>query len=325
MKVCVTGGAGFIGSHLVKRLVDKDRDVVVADDFSIGRISNLEGLGLTIRQKQLSVEHCDLRKYADAVKAVSGSEVVFHLAARVGNIPYLHSGKEAELQAFQDNTQIDINIFKACQEQKVKKIIYTSSVSIYPHKLQLTSDAVLSESDAQFTSYSKDCEPEGGYGWAKVLGEYQLSLMDCHVGIARVFCSYGPNMLLDDSARAVAMLCRKVVEYPTKPFVVWGSGDQTRDYLYVSDCIDALLLLEEHGGTVNVGSGRATRIGELAEKIVEISGKHVRIQYDASKPTGLIGRTADISKLKALGWKQRVSLEEGLKKMYGWVQSSWTK
>jgi nucleoside-diphosphate-sugar epimerase len=96
-------------------------------------------------------------------------------------------------------------------------------------------------------------------------------------------------MLLDDSARAVAMLCRKAVEYPTKPFVVWGSSDQAQDYLYVSDCIDALLLLEKHGGTVNVGSGRATRIGELAEKIVNISGKHVRIQYDALMPTGLIG------------------------------------
>jgi nucleoside-diphosphate-sugar epimerase len=109
---------------LVKRLVDKDRDVVVADDFSVGKMSNLEGLELTVGNKQLSVELCDPRKYADAVKAVSGSEVVFHLAATVGNIPYLHSGAQAGLQAFQDNTQIGINIFKACQEQQVKKHLH---------------------------------------------------------------------------------------------------------------------------------------------------------------------------------------------------------
>jgi nucleoside-diphosphate-sugar epimerase len=325
MTVCVTGGAGFIGSHLVKRLIDDGRTVRVVDDFSVGKASNLEGLGLTVAEKHMSLDLCDLRNYADAVKAVSGVDVVFHLAARVGNIPYLHNSKQAELVTFQDNVRIDVNVFRACQEQGVKNIVYTSSVSIYPRRLQLASNAVLSEEDACHTCFSDDAEPEGGYGWAKVMGEYQLGLMECQHGVARVFCTYGSNMLLDSSARAVPMLCRKAVEFPSKPFVVWGSGSQTREYLYVSDCVDALLLLEKHGGTINVGSGEGVSIKELAERIVRVSGKRIPIKYDDKMPVGLIGRTADISRLKRLGWRQKVSLDEGLKKMYAWVESAWRR
>jgi nucleoside-diphosphate-sugar epimerase len=309
--VVVTGGAGFIGSHLVKRLVDSGRQVRVVDDLSRGKLSNLDGLA----REDYDLEISDLRSRECAKKVTSDADVVFHLAARVGNVPYLHGSREAELKAFQGNLQIDANVFSACIEFDVKRIVYASSVSVYPSDLQHQIGARFSEDD--ITSI----EPDGGYGWAKLMGEYQLGLMEATVGVARIFSIYGACMSLDDSAQAVAMLCKKAARYPREPFIVWGSGKQTRDYLHVSDCVEALLLLEKHGGTVNVGSGHALSVGELAEKIVQVSHKPIQVEYDPSKPTGMMSRTADISKLKSMGWKQKMSLDDGLKETYSWVQS----
>jgi nucleoside-diphosphate-sugar epimerase len=145
------------------------------------------------------------------------------------------------------------------------------------------------------------------------------------VGIARIFTAYGPCEPLDETAHAVPALIRKAIRYPEEDFVVWGSGEQTRSFMYVSDCVEALVRLEEKASSppliVNVGSDKPTPIRVLAEKIVEISGKSIEVKYDPSKPVGPLSRTADITKARrVLGWSPKVSLEEGLRRTYAWAE-----
>ena len=315
MKTVVTGGAGFIGSHLVKRLLDEGREVVVADDFSRGNMLNLKDLGV-----EINCEKVDLRNYSQALKVLDGADVVFHLAARVGSVEYLHGNELAELEALQSNLVIDANVFRACLEKKIKKIVYASSVSVYPIDLQQSQGAIFSEDDLRYVN------PEGGYGWSKFLGEIQLQWMkDIEVSIARIFNVYGECGELGETSQVIPALIRKAISYPREEFIVWGSGEQTRCFLYVADCIDALMKLEMKASNpaviVNVGSDQQVPIRVIAEKIVWISGKSMAIRYDPSKPVGPISRTADISKVKALvGWRPKTSLDEGLKRTYAWVE-----
>jgi len=311
----VTGGAGFIGSHLVRRLVDDGGEVVVADDFSRGSVRNLLDLGVHIECSKI-----DLRDYGRALKAVKGADVVYHLAARVGSVEYLHGSELAELRAMQDNLVIDANVFRACVEAGVKKVVYASSVSVYPIDMQQKPSVVLSEDDLRYYN------PEGGYGWGKLIGEIELGWMrDVDIGIARIFTAYGPGEPLDETAHVIPALIRKAIMYPMEGFVVWGSGDQTRSFMYVSDCVEALLKLEEEASNppiiVNVGSDEEVLVRTIAEKIIKISGKSIEIKYDLTKPVGPTSRTADIHRAKMLlGWRPIVGLDEGLRRTYAWAE-----
>lgn len=315
MKTVVTGGAGFIASHLVKRLLEEEREVVTADDLSRGSRQNLLDLGIGIE-----CERIDLRDYEQVSKFIRGAEVVFHLAARVGSIEYLHGSEMSELAALQTNLAIDVNVFRACLEHKVKRLIYTSSVSVYPIALQQCPNVILCEGDLSHF------EAEGGYGWAKLLGEMQLSWMKgIDIGIARVFNIYGENEDLGENAYVIPALIRKAILYPQEEFIVWGDGNQTRDFLYVSDCVDALLKLEEKAQNpplvVNIGYGKPVPIRTVAEKIVEISGKDIEIKYNTSRPVGPLSRTAKIEKAKKLlDWEPKVSLDKGLRQTYNWAK-----
>jgi len=312
----VTGGAGFIGSHLVKSLLDHGRDVAVADDFSRGSRLNLIDLGV-----ELECESVDLRDYCQALKVIDGADVVYHLAARVGSVEYLHGDQMAELKELQDNVAVDSNVFRACMEKGIRRIIYASSVSVYPIDLQEKPDAALSEDDLRYYN------PEGGYGWSKLLGEIQLCWMKgIDIAIARIFNIYGPCVALGKTAQVIPALIVKAIMYPGDDFIVWGNGEQTRCFTFISDCIDALLMLEERASNppliVNVGSSEPILIRVLAEKIAAISGKDITIKYDPAKPVGPIGRAANIAKAQSsLGWHPRISLEDGLRNTYTWVHN----
>ncbi|MFC2039438.1 NAD-dependent epimerase/dehydratase family protein [Chloroflexota bacterium] len=315
MKTVVTGGAGFIGSHLVKRLLEEKREVVIADDFSRGSRQNLLDLRVGIE-----CERIDLRDYEQASEFIKGADVVFHLAARVGSLEYLHGSEMCELAALQTNLAIDVNVFRACLEHGVRRIIYASSVSVYPIAPQQCLGAVLSEDDlSRF-------DPEGGYGWAKLLGEMQLSWMkELDISIARVFNVYGENEDLGENAHVIPALIRKAILYPQEDFIVWGNGRQTRDLLYVSDCVDAVLKLEEKAQNpplvVNIGSAEAVPIRSVAEKIVEVSGKGMKIEYDTTRLVGPMSRTAKMERAKELlDWEPKVSLDAGLRRTWNWAR-----
>ena len=329
--ILITGGAGFIGSHLAKKLIEQGKKVIIADSFLSG-MDNLFSLGLS--QSDFELRQVDLANFSDAKKALEGVDTVFHMAARVGGISYVHGNKNTEAISMETNIAIDANVFRACQEAGVKKIIYSSSVSVYPMKKQESLGAVFSEDDftvkilnSRFKIPDSTLDLDGGYGLAKALGEIELSMMEgIKVGIARTFSAYGENESLGEKAHVLPRLIKNAIKYPEDEMVIWGDGAQTRDYIYVTDCAEALIKLAEaiennSPIVVNVGAGVSVSIGELAEKIIAISGKDIKPVYLKEKPVGPMSRTADISRAKEiLGWVPKVSLDEGLEREYRWIE-----
>jgi len=336
MKTIVTGGAGFIGSHLVKKLIKRGRKVVVVDDLSAGSLKNLFNLGL--RPSDFEFKKVDLTNYHQASEAFKKGDVVYHLAARIGGLKFLHASDSAELLALQKNLAIDSNVFRVCGEKKIKKIIYLSSSAIYHLHKQFSLGAIFSEKNFEFKPKNEEqkfkmaINPDGGYGLSKLLAEIQLNLMkNVKVGIARIFNVYGENEPFGEKAHAISDLICKAINYPNEKFVVWGDGRQTRDYIYVTDCADALIKMEEKISKtspliLNIGSGRATSIKEIVEIVIKISGKDIQPIYNLKEPVGPISRTANINRAKKLlHWQPKVSLDKGLKRTYFWIEKELVK
>ncbi|MFW6121003.1 MAG: NAD-dependent epimerase/dehydratase family protein [Petrotogales bacterium] len=321
-RIVVTGAAGFIGSHLSKRLEKNNgSSLTLVDDFSRGKQEYLDYLGVKTK-----CNYADLRDYETAEKFTKNADIVYHIACRIGGMQFLHGSAKKELKALQDNLAIDSNTFRACVKNKVKKIIYTSSVSVYNTYLQNHStEAVFSEHDLK----KQKLDPEGGYGWAKYMGEKQLEMMaktGIKVGIARIFKSYGPcDDYSPESGQVVLSLMRKAINYPDEPYVVWGDGQATRCLVYIDDLIDALIKMEGYlqkkSITVNLGGDIPHKIRELAERIVELSGKKVNIKYDKSKPSGPKSRIPNLDRAnEELNWRPSIGLDYGLRKSYDWMK-----
>jgi GDP-D-mannose 3',5'-epimerase len=313
MKTVVTGAAGFIGANLVRRLLGLGRDIRCVDNISRGKSTNLEGL-------PVDIVYADLRLYDQALKAVDGATVVYHLAARVGSIDFLHGSSKAELEALQSNLAIDVNVFRACKEVEVRRIVYASNVSVYPIDRQQRLGAVFREEDIY------PINPEGGYGWAKLMGEIQLGMTEeCRSASARIFNAYGEYCECEGAAQVVPALIRKAIRYPEEEFVVWGDGSQTRNLIYIQDCIDALFKMERKASypplVLNVGNEKTTTISELAGTIVKVSGKKIEIRYDKSKLVGSLNRIPSTSKAwQILRWSCNSSLEIGIRKTFDWME-----
>ena len=316
-KVAVTGGAGFLGSHIASRLIKEGHEVAIVDNFSAGTIQNLKDVGVT--------QECvvgDLKDYEFARTSLRGAEAVFHFAAEVGSVDYLHGSKSRELAALEANIVIDANVFRACAENAVKSITYASSVSVYPFDRQLGGQTRFKEEDAE-----ERVNPEGGYGWSKYIAEKELSFMgEVRVGVARIFHAYGMNIYLrPERSQVIASLMRKAIRYPKEDFVVWGDGRQRRCFVHVDDVMDALFRLrryiEEKGNlTVNVGSTEEFTVGELAHQIIGLSGKDIQMKFDRSKPTGALNRMPDLTRIReTLGWEPRTPFQRGLAETYKWA------
>jgi GDP-D-mannose 3',5'-epimerase len=169
--------------------------------------------------------------------------------------------------------------------------------------------------------------PEGGNGWAKLMGEIQLGMTEeCRSAVAWIFNAYGEYCEYEGTAQVVPALIRKAINYPNREFVVWGDGTQTRNLIYIGDCIDAMLKMEEKASypplVLNIGNSETTTIRELAETVAKVSGKKIPIKYDATKPVGPVSRIPDITKaVQELSWQPSTSLFVGVKKTYRWIES----
>lgn len=329
MKTLVTGGLGFIGSHLVKKLLENNREVVIFDLSD--SLKNLESLGIDC--SKIEIVKIDLADYSNLRSLFDRFEFdcVFHLAARVGGLKYLHDNKNAEIITLQENIAIDSNVFRCCLEKNISKIIYASSIAVYSIEKQFNVGAVFKESEANFSmgeqgefkKFVLNINPDGGYGLAKALGEMQLScIKDAKIGIARLFNIYGPNLPLGEKSHVITDLFQKIID-SNGEITIWGNGQQTRDFLYIDDCIKSLLLMEEkiaeENLILNIGSGQTISIQELAQKIAQTVKKEITINFDLSKPVGPVSRTADISLAKTkLEWNPEISMDQGLAEVYNW-------
>lgn len=314
----VTGGAGLIGSHLVKELLLNGYTVIVADNFSRGTKKNLKGLDIIL-------ETVDLRRPAqcESLFARYKFDEVYHLAAFLGGVDFIH---KCPVEAFDYNITMNANVLACSRLYEINKLLFTSTACIYPVSLQTSPDSPpLKEED------DYPVEPESGYGWAKLMTEYLANAYvqeyGMKIGIVRMFNVYGPGEAYNDDSHVIPMLCRKAIRYPKEEFIVWGDGTQTRSFIYAIDAARGIIAVMKDAinkGPVNIGTPGRITIQELAELITKIAGylyqKDITIKYDTSKPTGVIGRSADISKATSLtNWKPEVSLEEGLEATIKWI------
>jgi len=316
--VLITGGAGFIGSHLVSRLLVEGAKVRVVANLERGRSEYLAPYLAAI-----DFVTADLRDREVCLDACHDIEVVFHLASKVGGILYyIHEAGEV----FRANTGIDHSMWVAAQERRVPYYFYASSAHIYPSELQTAPDSPPIGEDQ-----SVPANPQLSYGWAKFFGE-KLILFDMEQGIqtraavGRIIGAYGPNQSIElATGSAIPVFCRRAIEYPhAGPFIVLGTGRETRSFHYVTDTVEAMLRavqrLERENlvGPFNLGSEERISIGDLVREVVAISGKKIDITWDTSKPTAIWGQTLSCELANRLldGWRPVVSLREGLNACY---------
>jgi len=315
-KVLVAGGAGLIGSHMARTLLKRSARVRVADDLSSGSLNNIKDI-----KNKIDFHKEDLRDKKNCLKLTKGVDYVFQFAANMGGIGYITS---IGADIMRDNILINTNMLQSAHENKVIKYFYSSSACVYPEYLQ---------KDAKVTPLKEDdaypADPDQFYGWEKIFTEKLCEAYRTDYGmnikIARFHNIYGEVYTAFDKqkGKAPCHLIMKAIKYPEQDYVVWGDGKQTRSFLYIDDCIEAVLRLmdSDYTGSINIGSDQMVTIDELAEMTIKISGKKIEIKHDLSKPQGVRGRNADLTLVKkVLNWEPRVSLEEGLKSTYDWAK-----
>ena len=316
-RVAITGGAGFIGSNLAKELVRRGARVRIVDNLERGRLDNLAGI-----RDQVDLIHADLRTPEAAHQCLRDVEVVFHLAAQVGGIKvYLDKAGTV----LNNNLLIDQNIFSATVELRTPRIFYASSAHVYPGHLQQAPDApALKEEDAI------PADPILSYGWGKRIGEITLLSLaaECpwmNISIARIMGAYGYNQDITlETGSVIPVFCHRAIIWPERsPFRIWGTGTETRSYVFIDDVVEGILrsVSGDEGrkitGPFNLAAeGRAT-IRQLADKIITLSGKSIPVDLSPA-PTALWGQAADCSLATHLlgGWKAQVTMDEGLDRTY---------
>ncbi len=321
----VTGGASFIGSHLVDSLLRKGASVRVADDFSSGKLSNLE---YPLKEEEtgvwasnnLSVLRGDLKDRAFTRSVMKDIDVVFHLAACHGGRGYIAT-HPVECCG---NMVLDGLVFEEALRANVSRVCFASSACVYPSYLQgeKGSSYLLKEADADHFTRDKalaDLE----YGWAKFMGEMALRAYHRQYGLntssVRIFTAYGPRE--NETHAIIALIAKAFIEMD--PYVIWGDGKQDRNFTYVQDIVDALILAAEKiadGSPVNAGRNDRITINQAIELVFDIAGwkPHV-IKNDLSKPEGVASRAADLSTAKkVLGWSPKTSYPEGFERTLKW-------
>jgi len=309
-KILVTGGCGFIGSHMAKRLYNEGKYVVIAD------ITENKFMNYKYYSKKYLV---DLRDMKNCLKLTKGVDQVYHFAANMGGIGYI---TEIGADIIRDNALININMLEATRINKVKKFLFSSSACIYPeYKQHEDPNVSLREEDA----YPAD--PDQYYGWEKLFTEKACEAYTRDYGletrVARFHNIYGPEGTYEGGKeKSPAALCRKAAKYPKERFVIWGDGKQVRSYCYIDDCIEGLIKLMESDfdEPINLGTDKATTIDELADLIIRISGKDIKKEYDLTKPQGVRYRNADITLAKkVLNWYPKITLRDGISRTYKWI------
>ena len=312
-RVLITGGASFIGSHLTDALVEHGAYARVVDNLSSGKLENIQR---HIDEGQIEFVKADLLEPGEAQRAVDGMEIVFHLAADHGGRGYV----DLHQAACATNLALDGMLFNACYKAAVEKVVYASSGCVYPNYLQTDPDQeIYLTEDMVEPPYDAD----NMYGWAKLMGEMTLQAYYQDWGMksasCRYFTVYGPRG--HENHAVMAMIARSFIDQ--NPFVVWGTGEQIRNWTHVSDIVRGTILAAgkiDDGTAVNLGTMERTRVIDAVREVLRYTGKeHLNINLDFERPTGPMNRVADNSLARdLLGWEPQVKFMDGLHSTTDW-------
>jgi len=324
-RILVTGGAGFIGSHICEKLLKEGAEITILDNFSTGKLDNLKNTKNHARIITGSVDN-----YHDVSKAIEDCSIVIHEA-----FPYGKAGMGLEEQYVEAGVLGTFNVLKASVENKIKKVVYASSVAVYGIPKYLPIDE------------KHPADPFLPYGATKHVGELYCSTFSKLYGLdtvsIRYFYVYGPKYAQFDHSAIVNFLHRAI---ENRQLVIFGDGSQTRDYTYIDDAVEGTLLAlkkrNTNGKVYNISSGKGVTILDLAKRLVEIIGVKIEMKFAEINeyrysdkycfvPIGLTKKigdkwidernyVGDISKAKReLGYNPKISLKEGIQKTYDWL------
>lgn len=309
--VLVTGGAGFVGSFVTEQLVIKQANVtVVARNDKTEKIDTFK--------KSVKLIKADLSNPEESLKATKKIDIVMHLAAKVAGIDYNISHPAT---MFSENIILARNILDASVKNSVERVLLTSSACVYPRHATIPTKEI--------EGFVDDPEPTNlGYGWAKrvieLMGKFYNQEYGLKIGIGRPYNTYGPKDNFDPSTSHVIPAMLKRIYSGENPFIVWGSGKQTRSFIYVEDVAKGLIDIAEkyvECDPLNLGSDEEVTIKQLAELLLDLSGKKVKIKFDLSKPDGQPRRNCDNTKTKKMiKFTANTSLKEGLVKTIEWYE-----
>ena len=301
LKVLVTGGAGFIGSHMVDRLVKVGYDVSVIDNLSTGKIDNIQGL---LSAGKIDFVKGDIRDEDLVTKSVASADVFIHFAA-VTSVPFSVANPDF---TFDVNLLGSLNLMRASVQANVDKFVFVSSCAVF--------------GDPEILPVNEEYKtaPISPYAESKLLGErYCLGFQQRELlrgVVLRFFNVYGPRQGMNDYSGVITKFIQRLRQ--KEPLVVYGDGSQTRDFVNVYDIVEGILAsmksTEAEGQVFNVGSGKPTSINTLAKTVLELAGADLKILYENSRAGDIKDSYADISKAKKLlGFEPKVSLRDGLK------------
>ena len=333
----VSGGCGFVGRNMVKRLYNTTKDrILFIDDLSVGthpttwlqdnleeEINSVQFYG---RDKRLIFIQCDFREWvmemakdARYLKTRYGLEIeqfadVFHFAAIVGGRAKI----DGDPLLVARDLSIDAEFFFWITRQKPERVLYPSSSAAYPINLQTESGAIaLKESDIDFNDMG---QPDMTYGWTKLTGEFLAKIAASHYGIhitcIRPFSGYGEDQDLTYPTPAIA----RRAALKEDPFEVWGTGNQGRDFVHIDDILDCTLMAMDKigdGTAINIGQGILTSFNDLIKIFTEFAGYNPPIKQLLDKPVGVHSRYSDMTWVKEnIGWEPKISIREGMKRVY---------
>jgi len=310
--VLVTGGASFIGSAIVDALVERGARIRVVDNLSSGKLENIQQ---HVTSGAVEFIKGDLLEQETAWNAVKGIDIVFHLAADHGGRGYV----DLHQVACSTNLILDGMVFQACCESGVRKVVYASSGCIYPNYLQTDPNAIL------YLGEQKAGPPYDAdhlYGWAKLMAEMTLQAYYRERGMKSVSCRYFTvyGERGHENHAVIAMIARAFVKQD--PFVVWGNGEQIRNWTYVGDIVSGTIRaaeLIEDGTPINLGTMERTRVIDAVHEVMRYTGHKAQIMLRPDMPTGPINRVADNSLARTLlGWEPQMKFIDGLHKTIDW-------
>lgn len=324
MNICITGGAGMIGSSFVKYLIDSGVDssnLFIIDNLWRGKKEYLKNHNGDMLIPEENFYQLDLAVDDIPSQLVDKVNVLIHLADIVAGIGYVFNN---QYEIFRQNNLINTNTFNAFSKGNLNKIIYAGTACSFPKNLQNGLDSILSE-EQLFPA-----EPESAYGWSKLLGQLELNyLAEAHnikTTTLMFHNVYGINTDYDsERSQVIPSIINRIIDCNEgDTFEVWGSGNQGRAFVHVNDICKALYeALEKNTSEyIQIGPDVCTSIRDIVENLISISNKKLSIKFDLTKPEGDKGRCANYNLAKKeLGWTPSVDLTIGLTELYQWIKN----